>query len=268
MRAVRREPHGPLHAARADHASTARALEALVPADILALAPGRQRYTQLLDENGGIIDDLMVTRPAHGPAADGALLLVVNAARKSLDEAHLAARLPSAVALDVARDRALIALQGPDAAGVLARFVDGVATMPFMTGRPARLLGRDVRDALRLHGRGRLRDCSAGQPCHRGLGGARGRARGAPGRARRARFAAARAGAFTATSSTRPSRRSRRGSPGRFPGAARGGRLRARRIQAELANGPRRRRSASGPRGVPRRARGRRSAPTMARPSA
>src|SRR5688500_16347143 len=101
-----------------DHATTARALEALMPADILALAPGRQRYTQLLDENGGIIDDLMVTRPAGGPAADGALLLVVNAARKSLDEACLAARLPSAVPLDVARDRALIALQGPDAAGV------------------------------------------------------------------------------------------------------------------------------------------------------
>jgi len=67
-----------------DHATTARALEALVPADILNLKPGRQRYTQLLDENGGIRDDLMVTRPAN-PLQDGELLLVVNASTKEAD---------------------------------------------------------------------------------------------------------------------------------------------------------------------------------------
>src|ERR671917_2244313 len=59
-----------------DHATTARALEALVPADIANLAPGRQRYTQLLNEEGGILDDLMAARP---PGRDGEIALVVNA---------------------------------------------------------------------------------------------------------------------------------------------------------------------------------------------
>src|SRR5438270_7851158 len=62
----------------ADHETVAHALEALVPADILNLAPGRQRYTQFTDQNGGILDDLMVTRLAD-PAEDGVLFLVVNA---------------------------------------------------------------------------------------------------------------------------------------------------------------------------------------------
>src|SRR5215471_10577337 len=64
-----------------DHETTARALEALTPADILSLAPGRQRYTQLLNPEGGILDDLMVTRSGD-PAEDGVLMLVVNGARK------------------------------------------------------------------------------------------------------------------------------------------------------------------------------------------
>jgi aminomethyltransferase len=61
-----------------NHAACARALERLCPADLLGLAPGRQRYTQFLGWNGGIVDDLMVTRPE---GADGRLRLVVNAAR-------------------------------------------------------------------------------------------------------------------------------------------------------------------------------------------
>src|SRR2546429_8246631 len=68
----------------ADHETVAHALEALVPADILNLAPGRQRYTQFTDQNGGILDDLMVTRLAD-PAEDGVLFLVVNAATKEAD---------------------------------------------------------------------------------------------------------------------------------------------------------------------------------------
>src|SRR5256884_7334942 len=68
----------------ADHETVARSLETLVPADILNLAPGRQRYTQLTDESGGILDDLMVTRSAD-PAEDGVLFLVVNAATKEAD---------------------------------------------------------------------------------------------------------------------------------------------------------------------------------------
>ena len=70
-----------------DHETTARALETLVPAAIVELAPGQQRYTQLLTDEGGILDDLMVTRPAD-PALDGTLFLVVNAGTKEGDYAH------------------------------------------------------------------------------------------------------------------------------------------------------------------------------------
>ena len=114
-----------------DHATTARALEALVPADILNLKPGRQRYTQLLDENGGIRDDLMVTRPAN-PLQDGELLLVVNAATKEADYAHMAARLPAGVELRRFDDRALLALQGPQAEAVLGGQAPDVASLAFM----------------------------------------------------------------------------------------------------------------------------------------
>ena len=83
----------------------------LVPGDIVGLAPGRQRYTLLLDDNGGILDDLMVTRSAD-PAEDGVLFLVVNAATKDADYAHIAARLPAGVRLLRADHRALIAAAG------------------------------------------------------------------------------------------------------------------------------------------------------------
>jgi len=114
-----------------DHATTARALEALTPGDFQGLAPGRIRYTLLTTAEGGIIDDLMVTRPAD--AADGTLFLVVNAARKAIDYAHIAAHLPDGVTLRPIEDRALLALQGPLAAAVLARHVPGAETMGFMT---------------------------------------------------------------------------------------------------------------------------------------
>src|SRR5207244_2907663 len=78
------------------HAATAAALEALVPADILNLKPGQQRYSQLLTDAGGIIDDLMATRPASDND-DGRLFLIVNASRKDLDYAHMVARLPARV---------------------------------------------------------------------------------------------------------------------------------------------------------------------------
>jgi len=113
------------------HATTARALEALVPADILNLKPGRQRYTQLLDENGGIRDDLMVTRPAN-PLQDGELILVVNASMKEADYAHMAARLPAGVELRRFDDRALLALQGPQAEAVLGGQAPDVASLAFM----------------------------------------------------------------------------------------------------------------------------------------
>ncbi|HEX8168338.1 MAG TPA: glycine cleavage system aminomethyltransferase GcvT [Beijerinckiaceae bacterium] len=114
-----------------DHATTAKALEALVPADILNLKPGRQRYTQLLSDDGGILDDLMVARPGN-PLQDGELLLVVNASTKEDDYAHMAAHLPAGVELRRFDDRALLALQGPQAEAVLARLAPDVASLAFM----------------------------------------------------------------------------------------------------------------------------------------
>ena len=126
-----------------DHATAARALEALVPAAIAELAPGQQRYTQLLADDGGILDDLMVTR-APEPTADGSLILVVNAACKEADFAHLRARLPSDVKLFVADKRALLALQGPAAARVLAAHIPGIDALGFMSGTYATLHGHTV----------------------------------------------------------------------------------------------------------------------------
>ena len=116
------------------HEESAAALEALVPGDILGLAPGQQRYTQFLDAQGNILDDLMVTRAAD-PDQDGTLMLVVNAGRKLSDFLLLAERLPTDLRLIIAQHRALIALQGPKAAHVLARLNPDVLDMPFMTAR-------------------------------------------------------------------------------------------------------------------------------------
>ena len=96
-----------------DFETAAAALEALVPADILGLKPGRIRYTQLLNAEGGMIDDLMVTRDRDGAG----LSLVVNASRKEIDFAHISARAAGNVELIPQPDRALLALQGPKAAG-------------------------------------------------------------------------------------------------------------------------------------------------------
>ena len=123
-----------------DHETTARALEALVPADIVNLQPGKQRYTQLLNEEGGILDDLMVTRSAD-PDEDGALLLVVNAACKLTDYPHIEARLPANVKLIRAEHRGLIALQGPKAEAALAALNPEVAEMSFMSARTLKLGG-------------------------------------------------------------------------------------------------------------------------------
>ncbi len=123
-----------------DHETTALALEKMIPADILELPPGKQRYSQLLNEEGGILDDLMVTRSVD-PAEDGALMLIVNAACKTQDLAHIEARLPGNVKLVRAEHRALIALQGPMAEAVLSVHVPQVAAMAFMTAQSFRLNG-------------------------------------------------------------------------------------------------------------------------------
>lgn len=117
-----------------DHASVARALEALVPADIANLKPGQQRYSQFLNTEGGILDDLMISRPLD-PSKDGTLVLIVNAACKEQDYAHIAAYLPSGVVLQRQDDLGLLALQGPKAADVLSRFAPEAAAMTFMAVR-------------------------------------------------------------------------------------------------------------------------------------
>jgi aminomethyltransferase len=114
----------------------ATALEMLVPGDIRALAPMRMRYTLLLNESGGIFDDLMTTRLGDG------LFVVVNAATKAADLALLRERLGGA-AVEPLEDRALLALQGPAAAAVLSRLAEGIARLPFMTAAEVALDSRE-----------------------------------------------------------------------------------------------------------------------------
>lgn len=121
-----------------NHTAVAAALERLVPADIAGLAPGRIRYTQLIAASGGIIDDLMVTRPQR---EDGRLILVVNASRKAIDEAWLRENLPPAIAVDPQNELALLALQGPGAAEVMGRLSQPAQELAFMTAMDANLSG-------------------------------------------------------------------------------------------------------------------------------
>lgn len=114
------------------------AIERLVPGDIAALPLGRVRYTMLTNESGGILDDLMIARRGDG------LGLVVNAGTKHADIAHIAAHLPTGVELVHETERALLALQGPEAAAVLARHIPGVDAMPFMSEAEATLAGLPI----------------------------------------------------------------------------------------------------------------------------
>ena len=119
----------------------AEALERLVPGELQALKPGRIRYTQLLNDSGGIIDDLMIAKPVDGDP--NRVHLVVNAACKDKDYAVLQAGLPDA-SLERKNDHALLALQGPQAAAVLSRFDPLCSSMPFMSPRPTTIDGADV----------------------------------------------------------------------------------------------------------------------------
>lgn len=123
-----------------DFETVASALETLVPGDILDLAPGAIRYTLLLNDKGGIRDDLMVTRPAE-PERAHSLFIIVNAACKDADFAHIAAHLPAGIELKPILDRALIALQGPKAGEVFARFAPEATDMVFMTARAIDVAG-------------------------------------------------------------------------------------------------------------------------------
>ena len=122
------------------------ALEALVPTDVAGLKPGRQRYSLFTTPSGGILDDFMVAR-----IGSEELFLVVNAACKDADFAHVAALMPDGVTLARHEDRALLALQGPEAVAVFARFAPDAAAMSFM----------DIRD-FEIDGVGRVRVSRSG----------------------------------------------------------------------------------------------------------
>jgi aminomethyltransferase len=117
----------------------AEAVEVLVPGDIKALKGGRARYTVLTDEQGGILDDLIISN------ADDHLFVVVNAGQREADLAHLRAGLaPDHEVIELA-DRALLALQGPAAEAVLARFCPDAAGLTFMSTAVLAVAGSEAR---------------------------------------------------------------------------------------------------------------------------
>jgi aminomethyltransferase len=119
----------------AAHVEIADAIETLLPGEIRKLKKGGMRYSVLLNGEGGILDDLMVTRPLREDK-QGVLFLVVNAACKDADFAHIGKSLSDRATLEIADDRSLLALQGPAAASVLDRIIPGCARQTFMTMAP------------------------------------------------------------------------------------------------------------------------------------
>ncbi len=107
----------------------AAAFETLMPVDVIGLAPGRQRYGLLLNDEGGILDDLMFFNEGHD-----SLFVIVNGACKAADIAHVQHRIGSRCGVQPMPDHALLALQGPGAAAALARLSPGIERFVFMTG--------------------------------------------------------------------------------------------------------------------------------------
>ena len=105
-----------------------RALETLLPGTLQELKDGRLRYSMLLDENGGIVDDLMATRRGDH------FYVVVNGATKQGDIEEFEKRLPRGIVLDHMKEQSLLALQGPEAAAVLEGLAPGVGELSFMQG--------------------------------------------------------------------------------------------------------------------------------------
>jgi aminomethyltransferase len=116
-------------------AGAAAALESVLPIDVASLAVGKQRYGFFTNSAGGILDDMMITRRADD------YLLVVNASNKAADLALLERDIGHRCHVRALPDRALLALQGPQAAAVLARLAPAAAGLTFMTGAPLQLLG-------------------------------------------------------------------------------------------------------------------------------
>ena len=118
--------------AKADHEAVSALLEPIVCADVKGLKRGQIRYTLLLNATGGVVDDLMVARPA-GDDAQGVLQIIVNAGTKEGDFARIAAAAGDTAELVRADDRGLIAVQGPEAEAVVAAIIPEVADLSFMT---------------------------------------------------------------------------------------------------------------------------------------
>jgi aminomethyltransferase len=119
-------------------AGAEKGLESLLPADLAILKEGRLRYSLLLTQDGGIIDDLMVTRRGDH------FYLVVNGATKAGDIEHLRSELTAGVIVDHMKEQALLALQGPKAVEALARLAPGVSELGFMSGAPFEIGGAAV----------------------------------------------------------------------------------------------------------------------------
>ena len=124
------------------HEKIAAQIEKLVPSAIASLKPGRSRLTVLLNDEGGILDDLIITRP-EVPELQGMLYIVVNGAVKHQDWALFEDKLGAETVLTRADDRALLALQGPRAVEVLKDYFPGCEDMTFMQSN--RMYWKDVR---------------------------------------------------------------------------------------------------------------------------
>jgi aminomethyltransferase len=129
--------------AKADHAAICAALEPLVCGDLRGLKRGQLRYTLLLNQHGGIVDDLMVGRPTADDE-QGVLQVIVNAGTKDGDFARIAAAAGDVAELVRADDRGLIAVQGPEAAAVTAAIIPEAAALSFMTLTAARYEGERI----------------------------------------------------------------------------------------------------------------------------
>jgi len=129
--------------AKQDHRAIAALIEPLICGDIRGLKRGQLRYTLLLNEHGGIVDDLMVGRPEPDPA-QGVLSVIVNAGTKDGDFDRIRAQVGDAADLVRADDRGLIAVQGPEAAAVLAPILPAAGDLSFMMMTRATFEGTEV----------------------------------------------------------------------------------------------------------------------------
>ncbi|MBW7831713.1 MAG: glycine cleavage system aminomethyltransferase GcvT [Simplicispira suum] len=119
-------------------ADAAAAFETLIPVDVIGLAVGKQRYGLLLNPEGGILDDLMFFKES-----DESLFVIVNGACKDADIAHITAHIGQRCTVQPLPERALLALQGPQAAAALARLAPGIEQLVFMTGGNYSIAGTD-----------------------------------------------------------------------------------------------------------------------------